>query len=51
MVKLYEDNLRSKSLATLKSSVSFLKLLQHFREASEKDIYAVLKNSKNKKLT
>ncbi|CAN7975544.1 unnamed protein product [Ixodes persulcatus] len=49
-VKLFEANLRPKSLATLKSSVSFLRLLQSFREASEKDIHAVLKSGKNKKI-
>ncbi|CAN7993332.1 unnamed protein product [Ixodes hexagonus] len=49
-VKLYEANLRPKSLATLKSSVSFLRLLQSFREASEKEIYGVLKSGKNKKI-
>lgn len=49
-VKLFESNLRAKSLATLKSSVSFLRLLQSFREASEKEVYTVLKSSSNKNI-
>lgn len=50
-VKLFESNLRAKSLATLKSAVSFLRLLDSFREASEKEVHAVLKSSKNKNIT
>ncbi|KAL3199567.1 hypothetical protein MRX96_001330 [Rhipicephalus microplus] len=50
-VKLFESNLRAKSLATIKSAVSFLRLLDSFREASEKEVHAVLKSSKNKNIT
>ncbi|XP_077504336.1 microsomal triacylglycerol transfer protein [Amblyomma americanum] len=49
-VKLFESNLRAKNLATLKSALSFLRLLESFREASEKEVHAVLKSSKNKNI-
>ncbi|XP_064457806.1 microsomal triglyceride transfer protein large subunit-like isoform X2 [Ornithodoros turicata] len=47
-VKLYRDNLRTKNLATLKSAISFLRLLPKFREATSKEIVSVLK--KNQKI-
>lgn len=49
-ISLFRDQLAADKLATLKSSMAFVTLLENFRIASETEVFEALKNSKNSKI-